>query len=319
MKKILIFKSDRIGDLINISPVIYNLKRNYPNSEITIVCSKYNSKLANYYPEFKDIIIFDKSLVFFSFKYFRKLFLTQYDLLFQLDGKKNSYLCSTFIKSKIKTGLRFIKKKNLFNIFFNVTRPNFLISNFFDYLEPCNEDYENIDNKNYHYLNLYFNILKKIRLTIYSKDHFLPYHDINNLKLNDYLHIHVDERWEKFDNNFFQNFIDKIQNVSDFDNILITSNINGNEFYFKIKNKLESFNRFIFLDNISIKDLLNIIFYSKTVLSSHSGLIVHAAAAFKKNIIDLVPETINNELDRWIPYNINYQRFNINDFSKLFI
>ena len=211
------------------------------------------------------------------------------------------------------------KKKNLFNIFFNVTRPNFLISNFFDYLEPCNEDYENIDNKNYHYLNLYFNILKKIRLTIYSKDHFLPYHDINNLKLNDYLHIHVDERWEKFDNNFFQNFIDKILNVSDFDNILITSNINGNEFYFKIKNKLESFNRFIFLDNISIKDLLNIIFYSKTVLSSHSGLIVHAAAAFKKNIIDLVPETINNELDRWIPYNINYQRFNINDFSKLFI
>ena len=139
------------------------------------------------------------------------------------------------------------------------------------------------------------------------------------MKLNDYLHIHVDERWEKFDNNFFQNFIDKILNVSDFDNILITSNINGNEFYFKIKNKLESFNRFIFLDNISIKDLLNIIFYSKTVLSSHSSLIVHAAAAFKKNIIDLVPETINNELDRWIPYNINYQRFNINDFSKLFI
>ena len=36
-------------------------------------------------------------------------------------------------------------------------------------------------------------------------------------------------------------------------------------------------------------------------------------------IIDLVPETINNELDRWIPYNINYQRFNINNFSKLFI
>ena len=148
MKKILIFKSDRIGDLINISPVIYNLKRNYPNSEITIVCSKYNSKLANYYPEFKDIIIFDKSLVFFSFKYFRKLFLTQYDLLFQLDGKKNSYLCSTFIKSKIKTGLRFIKKKKLFNIFFNVNRPNFLISNFFDYLEPCDENYKNIDNKN---------------------------------------------------------------------------------------------------------------------------------------------------------------------------
>ena len=319
MKKILIFKSDRIGDLINISPVIYNLKRNYPKSEITIICSKYNSKLANYYPEFKDIIIFDKSLFLFSFKYFKKLFLTQYDLLLQLDGKKKSYLCSTFINSKIKTGLIFIKKKNLLNIFFNITRPNFLITNFFDYLEPCNEDYENLDNKNYHYLNLYLNILKKIKLTIYSKNHYLPYRDNNNLKLNGYLHIHIDERWDNFDNNFYQNFIDKIKQVSNFDNILITSNINGNKFYFKIKNKLRSFNRFIFFDNISIKDLLNIIFYSKTVLSSHSGLIVHAAAAFKKDVIDLVPKSINNELDRWIPYNINYQRFNINNFSKLFV
>ena len=319
MKKILIFKSDRIGDLINMSPVIYNLKRNYPKSEITIVCSKYNSKLANYYPEFKDIIIFDKSFVLFSLKYFKKLYLTQYDLLFQLDGKKNSYLCSTFIKSKVKTGLKLIKKKNLFNFLFNITRPNFLISNFFDYLEPCIEDYENPDNKNYHYLNLYFNILKKVELTIFSKDHYLPYNDVNNLKLNDYLHIHIDERWENFDNNFFQDFIDKIVNNTNFDNILITSNLNGNEFYFKIKNKLVSLNRFTFFDNISIKDLLNIIFYSKTVLSSHSGLIVHAAAAFKKDIIDLVPENINKELDRWIPYNINYQRFNINNFSKLFI
>ena len=319
MKKILIFKSDRIGDLINISPVIYNLKSNYPKSEITIICSKYNSKLAKYYPEFKNIIIFDKSLFLFSFKYFKKLFLTQYDLLLQLDGKKKSYLCSTFINSKIKTGLIFIKKKNLLNIFFNVTRPNFLIANFFDYLELCDEDYENLDNKNYHYLNLYLNILKKIKLTIYSKDHYLPYRDNNNLKLNGYLHIHIDERWDNFDNNFYENFIDKIKQVSNFDNILITSNINGNKFYFKIKNKLRSFNRFIFFDNISIKDLLNIIFYSKTVLSSHSGLIVHAAAAFKKDVIDLVPETINNELDRWIPYNINYQRFNINNFSKLFV
>ena len=53
----------------------------------------------------------------------------------------------------------------------------------------------------------------------------MPYHDVNNLKLNDYLHIHVDERWENFDDHFFQDFIDKIKNVSYFDNILITSNI----------------------------------------------------------------------------------------------
>ena len=88
MKKILVFKSDRIGDLINISSVIYNLKKNFPSSEITIVCSKYNSRIAKYYPDLQNIIIFDKSFFRFSLKYFKKLYLTKYDLLLQLDGKK---------------------------------------------------------------------------------------------------------------------------------------------------------------------------------------------------------------------------------------
>ena len=36
----------------------------------------------------------------------------------------------------------------------------------------------------------------------------------------------------------------------------------------------------------------------------------------KKNIIDLVSPNINDELDRWIPFNINYKRFDINNFDN---
>jgi hypothetical protein len=42
-----------------------------------------------------------------------------------------------------------------------------------------------------------------------------------------------------------------------------------------------------YLMKISLKELINIIFYSIQSLSNHTGLIVHAAAAFKKNIIDI--------------------------------
>jgi hypothetical protein len=161
--------------------------------------------------------------------------------------------------------------------------------------------------------------LKKINLTIYSKSHYLPYNETNNQKFRNYLHIHIDERWKKFDNIFYDNFVDKINNLSNTSKIIITSNFNGNEFYFNIMDKFKSYDNFLFKDKVSIKDLLNIIFYSQTVLSSHSGFIVHAAAAFQKNIIDLVPKNINSELDRWIPYNINYKRFNNENFSKLFI
>jgi len=319
MKKILVFKSDRIGDLINISSVIYNLKKNFPHSEITIVCSKYNSRIANYYPDLQNIIILDKSFFSFSLKYFKKLYLTKYDLLLQLDGKKNSYLCSALINSNIKAGLIFIKYKKILNNLSSIKRPNFLMSKFFDYLEPCVEDYQILNNKDYHYLNLYLNILKKFNLTIYSKDHYLPFDDINNQNFKNYLHIHIDERWEKFNDVLYVNFIDKINDILNKNKIVITSNINGNKFYFKIREKFKSNDNVLFKDNVSIKNLLNIIFYSQTVLSSHSGFIVHAAAAFKKKIIDLVPENINNELDRWVPYNINYKRFNNENFSKLFL
>ena len=319
MKKILVFKSDKIGDLINISSVIYNLKKNFPSSEITIVCSKYNSSIAKYYPDLQNIIIFDKSFFKFSLKHFKKLYLTKYDLLLQLDGKKSSYFCSSIVNSNIKAGLLFVKNKMILNNLIIVKRPNFLISKFFTYLEPCIEDYQISNNKDYHYLNLYLNILKKINLTIYSKNHYLPYNETNNQKFKNYLHIHIDEKWKKFDNIFYVNFVDKINNLSNTNKIIITSNFNGNKFYFNIMDKFKSNDNFLFKDKVSIKDLLNIIFYSQTVLSSHSGLIVHAAAAFKKNIIDLVPENSNNELDRWVPYNISYKRFNIENFSKLFI
>ena len=319
MKKILIFKSDRLGDLINISSVIYNLKKNFPSSEITIVCSKYNSRIAKYYPDLQNIIIFDKSFFKFSLKYFKKLYLTKYDLLLQLDGKKSSYFCSSIVNSNIKAGLVLIKNKKIFNSLIIVKRPNFLISKFFTYLEPCIEDYKVLNNKHYHYLNLYLNILKRVNLTIYSKNHYLPYNETNNQKFKNYLHVHIDERWKKFDKIFYVNFVDKINNFSITNKIIITSNFNGNNFYFNIMNKFKSNNNFLFKDKVSIKDLLNIIFYSQTVLSSHSGFIVHAAAAFQKDIIDLVPKNINSELDRWVPYNINYKRFNNENFSKLFI
>ena len=78
MKKILIFKTDRIGDLVNISPVLNNLKKNFPDSEISLICSKYNSSLAKHYDFLAKIFIFKKPFIFFFVKklqifYFKKV------------------------------------------------------------------------------------------------------------------------------------------------------------------------------------------------------------------------------------------------------
>ena len=65
MKNILIFKTDRIGDLLNISPVIYNLKINFPKCKITLVCSNYNKSIAQYYENELNILIYNKPLIYY--------------------------------------------------------------------------------------------------------------------------------------------------------------------------------------------------------------------------------------------------------------
>ena len=47
--KILVFRTDRIGDLINTSSFLKSLKNYYENSEITLVCSSYNRPIAESY------------------------------------------------------------------------------------------------------------------------------------------------------------------------------------------------------------------------------------------------------------------------------
>ena len=42
MVRILIFRTDGVGDLIVTCPVIFSLKKYFKNPEITLVCSKKN-------------------------------------------------------------------------------------------------------------------------------------------------------------------------------------------------------------------------------------------------------------------------------------
>ena len=110
MDKIIIFKSDRVGDLINFSPCLKIIKDEKPNSHITLVCSSYNLQVAKNYKFIDDFIILDKKNIFYSLiKNFRSFFSVKYDYLFQFDGRNISYLISYFIKSRYKTTICFVK------------------------------------------------------------------------------------------------------------------------------------------------------------------------------------------------------------------
>ena len=316
MKNILIFKTDRLGDLLNISAVIYNLKLNFPECKITLICSNYNKSIAKYYENDLDIIIYNKPLIVFLFKNYLNLNKNNFDLILQLDGKNHSYISSIFLNGTSKACIKYIKRKKFLNKFFSVSRPNFFISNFFDKNEISLENYNLKNNHKFHYLNLYLNLLKKLNIKIFSKDHYLPFKNpVNQSNFSEsYFLFHIDQRWETFEPIIQNTLNEKILFLSKNNKIVITSNLGNNKIFNFLKTKLENNNNVQIIESPDLNKILSLIYYSNTCVSSHSGLIVHAAAAFKKNIIDLVSPSINNELDRWIPFNINYKRYDINNF-----
>ena len=318
MKNILIFKTDKLGDLLNISPIINNIKINYPNCSITLVCSNYNYSIARYYSkDLKNIVVSSDSIITFLIKNFKSLFLTKYDVLFQLDGKNRSYLSSIFITANKKLCIKFHKKKRIFKKLFTIVRPNIFINLFFDFTENSFEDYNLPNNKNYHYLSLYLKLLSNVNIKVIDKKHYFPLDNILDIHKSskDYFYIHIDQRWDKFNSTIFDNFYEKISLLSVQNKIIISSNLGGNIFFNSLKKNLQNNINIDFYIGPELNQIISLIYYSKVCISSHSGLIVHAAAAFNKYIIDIVPKNIFNELDRWIPFEVKYKRFDINNFQ----
>ena len=110
-KKILVFRSDKVGDLINTSSFLKSLKVNYENSEITLICSLYNSVVAKDYKFIDKIIIYDKSFNFIKKLFFIfKFFISNYDISVAIDGKSISYFISIIANAKHKYVICFKKK-----------------------------------------------------------------------------------------------------------------------------------------------------------------------------------------------------------------
>ena len=319
MKKILIFKTDRLGDFLNISPIINNLKLNYPSCSITLICSEYNYPLAEYYRNEIELIIYKRPLILFLLKNINFIFFNKYDYIFQLDGKNHSYLTSILIRAKKKLCIKFIKKKKVFGKLIYVTRPNAFINYFFDSTEVSYEDYNLENNSTYHYLSLYLNLLQTLKIKIFSKNHYLPFYKSTKISTyNDgYCLIHIDKRWEYFSKNVFTNLKKKILILSENHNIVISSNIGGNKVFSYLTDKLSNKPNIEIIKNPNLHSVISLVFNSSTCISSHSGLIVHSAAAFNKKIIDIVSRDIFNELDRWVPLNVNYKRFDVKDFVDI--
>ena len=347
MDKIIIFKSDMIGDLINFSPCLKIIKDNNKNNHITLVCSDYNYQIAKNYNQVDKFIIFKgNNLLINIFKNFKALFFIRYKHLLQFDGKNSSFFISYFINSKFKSTISFTKCKKVLSINYLVSRPPKIFLNFFyNNFIQCNENYENNVNQEntVHYQTNYFNILKKLNFKITDKKNLFLLDKAFEKKYNifyekninkNFCVFHIDEKWDRLKLSDYDNSLKIINKLSKKYKVIITTGIKSFTF---LKDLNERFCSFNFIKNefssektfgndnvILLKELpLNFLAYfiknSELNLSFHSGPIVHISPAFDKKFIDLIPKSKNNELDRWIPSVSNYRRINFEDLNDKII
>ena len=289
--KILIFRTDRIGDLILTCPTIISIKNYFKKCDITLITSNKNYEYAKSLNLFDDVIKFPKDNIINKIKFIYNLNKKKFDYIYVFDGKERSILAAAFIKSRIKVAL-----SNSIKIHYKFSKIKFF------------NDNENTNlNEIFQEMLTYSNVKKKI-----DNYNFIKNKKNNNfsnkIPIDKYIHIHLDEKWfnhlyiPSYTNinpglNNFTNFLDDLSKHED---ILITTGlvkidlinelINEKVFekidtniFFK-KNNTKS----IYLVNKpSFDDIESLLRNSKKLISCH-GAITHAANSLDVQIIDII-------------------------------
>ena len=92
-KNILIFRTDRIGDLLLTCPSIKTIKEYFPDSKLTIVTSEKNFSYAKTFGFFDKVYLFPKAGIFKKIKLFKELSKKIFDNIFIFDAKSLSFFC----------------------------------------------------------------------------------------------------------------------------------------------------------------------------------------------------------------------------------
>ena len=335
---ILIFKNDRVGDLLHHSSIINNIKQNFKSSKITLVCSRYNYSIAKNYKFIDELIVSDgQNTISFYFKNL-KTFQKKFEYVFILDGKKSSILLSLFVKANRRVTVCYKKTKNFFGFNYNIYRPSQLILKaFFKEFIYSDENYQNTEIL---YQKIYLQLLEKCNIKIFDNKnlYFLQkdqQKNFENLKekicLNrKYCVFHLDEKMNQLDFEELESINSLINNLSKKLKIFLTTGIFPFKYedYFNekfknynyedlLKNNLKVNDNQIIIKNMPIDLFAYFLKYSEINISFHAGPVVNISAALDKRIIDIMPINKFNELGRWIPIKSNYKRYSVDKIDNI--
>ena len=327
--KYLIFRTDRVGDLILSSILLKSIKRSDSNNKIYIVCSKSNYDLAQSLSFIDGAFILKKGF-FNKLKLIIKIYLLKIDNVLVLDGKDRSILFSMLISVKKK--IYVINKKKFSFLFIN--KKNNLI-----YDNELSDFKIDIIKKTLDKLHL--NFAKKDLNVLGDEQFFRGKKDskFNFLNKNSYNLLHYDEKWIKdsyissyqnieLDIDKLNSFLNSIINKTKVDLVLTsgkksskpldqlkkTMNLLSDNIYFKKNNR----NFLYYIEQPNFNELITVIYKSNLCITCH-GSPTHISSSFNIKTIDIVDGSQISIYRAYTKHLQNYNeviRTNVNETTK---
>lgn len=127
--KILIIKQRTIGDVILLTPLLHNINKGFPNSNIDVLLNKGTEDILNCNPNISNLIIYKKKYlgilpktrrIFNEIKLFLYIYKKKYDVVIDLDKGDRGVLISKFSGAKIKIGNSGVGENIFSNVYTNI-------------------------------------------------------------------------------------------------------------------------------------------------------------------------------------------------------
>jgi ADP-heptose:LPS heptosyltransferase len=321
MNSYLFFRTDRIGDFLMSSILLKSIKRNNPNSHITVVASNKNIFFIKKLNLVDEVIEYPsnplKKAIFFL-----GLLKKRYHLTVALDGKKRSIFNSILCRSNIKV---LITTKEIYKKFLGIFFSSIIYSGFY------NSKIEEIKK----ILNiLKFNFDEK-DLNVFNGEEGLL--DKKKILPGKFSVLHFDEKWitGKYRNDYTNIepsieelllFLKQIVKCTDLNLVVSTGNF-SNPIVEELKLIFTEFSKddfrlvcnnktIILLTNLPFIELGYVISKSSLIITCH-GAFSHFASAFNIKIIDIFEEKEKFAYYKWNAHFRKYKFIYRTDFNVL--
>ena len=326
LKKILVFRSDRLGDFI-ISKSVLNDLIHTKKFSIDIVVSDKNYNYIKNFKSFNKIFTYKNSFFQFFIDY-KNFFFKKYDYILIHDGKRRSHIISLFFRGKKFSLIKFSKS----SLYFNFIK----IFNFSTYYNSEN----NLLLDNLQFLNLLINENSKFK----HENFYFDYDFDNSFHLNNkkYCVFHLDEKWFKdyyykdftypeWDFVFFNNIIDTLSKKFNLPILITTGSLNVkfvndliNKYFIKKNENIffhnEMKDNVILLNNLSFRQIEYVLKENCNILIACEGGITHLSHNLKIKTFAFIQGDRKNFYKHWTGHMTNiklYERSNSENTIKI--